>query len=62
VIVQVAALGHLLKKGEQQGRILADRIELAGSSLLGSLSACGCKCEKKQDCALRDPTYQSILP
>jgi hypothetical protein len=59
VIVQVAALGHLLEKGEQQGRIVADRIELAGSSLLGSLSACGCKCEKKQDC---EPTYQSILP
>ena len=35
VIVQVAALGHLLEKGKQQGRILADRIEVASCAFLG---------------------------
>jgi hypothetical protein len=62
VIVQVAALGHLLEKGEQQGGIFPNCFELVGSSLLGILSACGCKCEKKQGYASREPTYQSILP
>jgi hypothetical protein len=38
MIVQVATFRDVVQEGEQQGRLFADGIKIAGSFLLGGLS------------------------
>jgi len=47
--VQVAALGHFAQEGQQQWRLFADGVEVAGRFLLGGLrrGECGEKDEQR---------------
>src|SRR5215471_8865090 len=60
VVVEISALGHVVEEGEEQRWLIADRVEIAGGSLLRSLREGECREDYEDKCIPSDVAHSKI--